>query len=261
MSLAVNIKRIVKKLLHYLLNNIFVNNIIIFLRLENYFKKTQKHWISNRVNNHKSLEENAGFSNYKDVQDARDKVRSELKRIKRHYLCEGAKVLDIGCGPGLFLSDFEKSFELTGIDLSKEMISIALERLPHAKFSLGDFLTVGFNEKFNLIYSISVLQYVTRMNMDKFFKKTFALLEPDGILFVSYPHALSFWDTLYYDLEYISYSPAFIQKIVSRYLKIIEHHHIFDGRVVGKYDTKVYKNPELCRTYKNSYLLIAQNIY
>ena len=171
-----NYKDIIRKIFGYALNNIFINNIIILLQLEDYFKKPQRYWKNYKITTQKSLEENAGFSNYQDVRDTRDKLRIELEKIKTYYLSKRAKVLDIGCGPGLFLSGFEKDFDLTGVDINKEMIAVASQKVPHAKFILGDFLECEFNERFNLIYSISVLQYIPRMNIDKFFKKIIGLL-------------------------------------------------------------------------------------
>lgn len=55
----------------------------------------------------------------------------------------GARVVDGGCGSGVFLSAVAASAaELTGIDVSPEMVALARGRVPRARFIVGDVLDV-----------------------------------------------------------------------------------------------------------------------
>ena len=251
-------KLIIKRVLGVLFNNILINNLIILFGLEDYFKGKRGYWQNKKILQDKTLQEQVEYSCYPEVQETLEKLHAELRNVRERHFPERAKVLDIGCGVGLFLSDFPESFDLTGIDLSQELVSLARQRFPRVKFIIDDFFKIELAKKFDLIYAISVLQSVSRMNIEKFFKKASNLLETGGILLVAYPHALSFWDILYPDLSYMQYSSLLIEKFASRYLKIIKHHHVFDGRSVGRFDTHIYKYPKLDRVCKNYYLLVAQ---
>jgi len=56
-----------------------------------------------------------------------------------------ARVLDIGCGPGNFTRYFiKKGFACEGIDLSREMITIAREKVPEGTFKVMDLRKVRY---------------------------------------------------------------------------------------------------------------------
>lgn len=60
-------------------------------------------------------------------------------------LPEGAKLLDIGCGPGTFTKHLkQKGFEVEGVDLSEEMIKIAKEKVSEVSFSLMDMRKLDY---------------------------------------------------------------------------------------------------------------------
>ncbi|MGZ3885477.1 MAG: class I SAM-dependent methyltransferase, partial [Bacteroidia bacterium] len=169
----------------------------------------------------------------------------------------GSSVLDIGCGTGLYLKDLTgKGYELSGIDMSGEMIEVASKELPDVKFYTGDFMTCTFPGKFDLIYSVSVLEYIARNDLDAHFARLAGCLNAGGIIFIHYPHALCRLDTLYPDLNYIKYSPTVIEKTAKRHFDILTHQHCFDDRVITDYDRKPY--PSARGTFKNGYLLIAR---
>jgi len=253
----INYKHIIKKIFNCFTNNILINNVMILFRLDGYFKNI-RYWRSAQISRDRPLSAQVGYSDYPEVRETLEKIHSELKASKELFFPGKAKILDVGCGPGLFLSDFSPENELTGIDLSLQFIKIASERLSCAEFLNGDVMTAEFNKKFDLIYAINILQYINRSGIDKFFKRIFDLLEPAGILFMVYPHALSLWDTMYPDRTYIQYSPLLIRDIARKYFKIIKHQHVFDGRIVGRHDIKTYKNEKLDRLCKNNYLFIAR---
>jgi len=173
---------------------------------------------------------------------------------------DGGKVLDIGCGPGLYLKDFDARYTLTGLDINEGMISVARKELPQATFIQKDFISAEVPDRYNLIYSIGVLIYIARMDLEPFFKKVHDHLEAGGIFYLNYPHALSRLDLWYPDLGYIQYSPKLIEKIASKYFEVKVHRHAFDERVIDKFDPKPYVSPvkDIKKTYQNSYLLVAQ---
>src|SRR5919197_2566139 len=51
----------------------------------------------------------------------------------------GTRVLDVGCGPGLFLRlAADRGATVTGIDAAPQSIELARERLPQADLTVGD---------------------------------------------------------------------------------------------------------------------------
>jgi len=240
-----------KTLVYILTNNIFINLIKILFHFDRV--KTKKQWINFKYNSNKTLRENVGFSHRKDVDEAIEKAHIDLQFTAKSYLNDNEEnhILDIGCGIGLYLKDFNKSFNLTGIDISTEMITVAKEQIPYTIFIIDNYLKTEFNNKFNLIYSISSLEYVPRSELNIYFKKIYNELDKNGIVFIHYPHALCLKDLFYPNLFYINYSPNLIEKTASKYFKIISHKHAFDDKKVKYYDKNHY-------VFKNSYLLIAQ---
>lgn len=249
-----------------LIFKIFVNNFIsnFFIRLlgleKSIYHNSNPYHVFKTTGN-KSTQENAGYSIRPEINEVLEKSKSDLETTVNEYCVKESKILDIGCGPGMYLQLFkESSFELYATDINRSMLEEAQKLVPKANFIPGDFIELTLNIKFNFIYCIGVLIYIPKQDIEVFFKNIADTLEPNGILYLNYPHAISWLDTVYNDLTYIQYSPKAIEKIIQPYFTIIKHEHAFDGRKIGSYDEKPYKslNPNTDRTYKNSYLLIAK---
>jgi SAM-dependent methyltransferase len=248
------------KFIKTIISNVFTNKFLIFFGLDNFLIKRINPYLSFKPSNDKSLQEIAGFSHRPEIDEVLLQNHKVLASTVQTYIPNGGKVLDIGCGPGLYLKDFGDKYVLYGQDISQSMIDIAKKELPRGNFINGNILDVELPRELDLIYCIGVLIYIPPSQLDKFFDKIFAHLNNGGILFLNYPHAISFFDLLYSDLTYVRYSPRKIEKIISKKFNILHHSHAVDNRVVNSYDKNPYKslNPEVDKTYRNSYLLIAQ---
>ncbi len=243
------------------LNNFFVN----FLRNKfDFIDSLIKHrnpYSQFTINDTKSIQENAGYSVRPEINEVLTKSKTDLLSSVKVYVRHYETILDIGCGPGMYLELFnDLSFKLVATDINKSMINTAKLVVPKASFVEGNFLDISFDARFKFIYCIGVLIYIPRTQIENFIKKIHSLLEEDGILYLNYPHAISWLDVVYNDLSYIQYSPKRIARWIEPYFEIIKHEHAFDGRIINYYDSKPYKslNPNANRTYKNSYLLIAK---
>lgn len=245
----------ISRLFFSLTNNILVNNLFIQLGLDKIMTSNFGIYKRIKINTNLSPQQMAGFSSRTSVQDAIDKTHLKLQEIIQQKLKKGDKILDIGCGAGAYLLNIKGEFELTGIDINEEMVQAAKSNLPSAQILKDDFLNHDFDHKFKLIYSVSTLEFIPPSQLRAFFRKVHLLLEPDGILFLHYPHALRFKDTLYPDLYYIEYSPRKVEYELRDHYTIQVHHHGFDERIIDLYDPKPYE-PGI-RTFKNGYLLIA----
>jgi cyclopropane fatty-acyl-phospholipid synthase-like methyltransferase len=241
-----------------LTNNILVNNILIALKMDGWLLSKLGMYKRVSLDRSKSAQEMAGFSTQPQVQEAIDKTHSDLIATAEKYLKAGDSILDIGCGAGAYLQHFVEKYQACGIDLNTDMIEVGKKNFPEADFIFNDFIKHSFNKQFKLIYSISVLEFIAPGKLDEFFKKVNELLEPGGIFFLHYPHALNRKSLMFPDLYYIEYSPVEINKKAKQYFHIITHHHGFDGRSVIPFDKKDYGNG--IRTFKNGFLLIAQKL-
>ncbi len=114
------------------------------------------------------------------------------------YLCSqldgalrpGARVLDVGSGIGGAAFHLAKAYGavVTGVDLSPEMINIALERAsqadaPTVTSILGDILTYPFEGKFDVIWSRDALMHLP--DKPGLFSRLYDLTEPGGRLVIT----------------------------------------------------------------------------
>jgi 2-polyprenyl-3-methyl-5-hydroxy-6-metoxy-1,4-benzoquinol methylase len=214
------------------------------------------HWKAFRYDENKSIQQNAGFSHTPEVEESLNIVKKKLTETLDKALKPGDALLDFGCGPGIYMKMLRNKYKVFGVDVSEGMLKQAEINNPDCKLYFGNFMKVNFDEKYDAIYSISVLEYVPVSQISEFFEKCSRLLNKDGIIFIQYPHALRKLDLYYPDRNYICYSPEFISRTASRYFNIIENNQSFDGRDVCVVDTKPY--PTTGKTFKNGYLLIAR---
>jgi SAM-dependent methyltransferase len=64
----------------------------------------------------------------------------------------GAKLLDIGCGPGLYTKRLsERGLCVTGLDFSERSIAYAKEHDPKSEYILKDYLEMDFKDRFDMI--------------------------------------------------------------------------------------------------------------
>ena len=104
--------------------------------------------------------------------------------IKFSQLPKGSKLLDIGCGSGkatILLA--ERDFEITGIDIGKNLIGIAKlksKKLKNIKFILGSFENTEFpNNYFDIIISAQAWHWI---DPSQGYRKIHRLLKHGGSL-------------------------------------------------------------------------------
>ena len=111
-------------------------------------------------------------------------VKQKLTNTLNTYVSPGARVLDFGCGPGIYMSLLHSSYKVEGIDVSEAMIASAKEQLPDITFYQGNFLHTTFPNTYQAIYSISVLEYVPVSKIEEFFQKCASIREKNGVIFI-----------------------------------------------------------------------------
>lgn len=109
------------------------------------------------------------------------------KLITKNYNQKIKNILDIGCGTGKHASLLvDKGYQLHGVDMSPQMISIAKENLKEKKnlsFSISKITNLKLKKKFNIILSVfHVMSYQTKNDeLIKTFEIVKKHLVDDGI--------------------------------------------------------------------------------
>lgn len=102
-------------------------------------------------------------------------------------LPKGAKVLDIGCGIGDGADFFiDSGFDYEGIDISPEMIKIAKQKVPRAKFRVLDMRKLDYPaESFDGIFAFQSLVHLKKKDVPKMLETISRILKPKGHLFLA----------------------------------------------------------------------------
>lgn len=135
--------------------------------------------------------------------------RRASKILEGLDLKAGDKVLDVGCGDGLFLyliSALPIKLTLVGFDNDKRILTIARKNLANRKLRLvyGDAAAIPFAENsFNQAIMTEVLEHVK--NERKALAEVYRILKPNGILVLTVPsYNFPFlWDPLNWILQNI----------------------------------------------------------
>jgi 2-polyprenyl-3-methyl-5-hydroxy-6-metoxy-1,4-benzoquinol methylase len=93
-------------------------------------------------------------------------------------------LIDIGCGAGWLCEKLMPYGQVTGTDLSDEVLARMALRLPNAKFVAGDFMQLDFGRaSFDVAISLEVLSHVP--DQPAFMAKIASLLKPGGHLMMA----------------------------------------------------------------------------
>lgn len=120
-----------------------------------------------------------------------ERTRPALDLLAHVPIDDPGSVIDLGCGPGnsteLLLYRFPNA-EVTGLDLSPDMIAKARKRLPEVAFIQGDI--AGWTPEMppDLIYSNATLQWLP--GHEALFPRLARLLPAGGVLAVQMPDNL-----------------------------------------------------------------------
>lgn len=111
------------------------------------------------------------------------------------YICkfiskQGAKLLEIGCGPGnitKYLLAKRPDFNIFGIDMAPNMIELAKKNNPSANFAVMDSREISsLNTKYDGIISGFCLPYLSDAEAKDFIDQAYELLNENGLLYMSF---------------------------------------------------------------------------
>lgn len=105
----------------------------------------------------------------------------------------GRTVLDVGCGLGFF-SDYihNLGFDVVGIDIASDCISIARENFPSLKFHATNILDYSKEEHDRYDACVANMFFHNVPNIEEIAESIYDLLKPKGVLIGCIPHPV-FW--------------------------------------------------------------------
>ncbi len=109
----------------------------------------------------------------------RDEVLNALKALE----LPNPTILEVGCATGWLSSLLACHGRVTATDLADESIRKASERYRGIRFVAGDFLTLDFEQKFEVIVCVDSI--ASMADHDLVFSRFAQLLKPDGHLILT----------------------------------------------------------------------------
>ncbi len=108
-----------------------------------------------------------------------------VRAIKESSRVRVGTLLHLGCGAGVYDYAFKKHFQVTGVDISREMLALAKKLNPEVEYIRGDMREVNLGRKFD---AVAIPDSICHMATVDELRKTFAAasghLKPGGALLV-----------------------------------------------------------------------------
>lgn len=123
-------------------------------------------------------------------------LRRRKKALEIAGNIKGQKILDVGCGSGVFMMEFiKRGATVIGIDYSQKMLDLAKKefqkyKIPKNKYKLikADAKKLPFKDNsFDLILATGLTDYMTDQDDKKFIHEAARVLKKNGKLIVSFP--------------------------------------------------------------------------
>ncbi|SFS01536.1 Ubiquinone/menaquinone biosynthesis C-methylase UbiE [Halomicrobium zhouii] len=122
------------------------------------------------------------------VQERRGEGRErEIAAELAASLPDGSRVLDAGCGAGRPATEtLAAAHDVVGLDISREQLSLAGERVPDADLTMGDLATLPFAaDSFDALVSYHAIIHVPKEEHADVLSEFQRVLRPDGRLVVT----------------------------------------------------------------------------
>lgn len=122
---------------------------------------------------------------WEDVEEYRAESETYVRLYDRHSPFRAATLLDLGCGGGKTAHHLRRRFEVTGIDLSENMLAHARELNPGSEFLVGDMRSLILDRTFDAVFVNDAITYMTsRDELEAVFHTARRHLRPGGVMLV-----------------------------------------------------------------------------
>jgi SAM-dependent methyltransferase len=105
-----------------------------------------------------------------------------VKEIRTHSRIEVNTLLDLGCGGGHYDFTLKKHFEVTGVDISESMLSLARRLNPEVAYFRGDMRSIRLAKTFDAVMAADSVNYMMTVDdLKQVFTTAFIHLKPGGV--------------------------------------------------------------------------------
>jgi SAM-dependent methyltransferase len=91
---------------------------------------------------------------YDAVQGDRAEHARYIRSLIRKHAPRARTVLELACGTGSILKQLWTHYDVTGLDLSEEMLEIASEKVPRVPLFRGDMTSFDLGERFDVVLCV-----------------------------------------------------------------------------------------------------------
>jgi ubiquinone/menaquinone biosynthesis C-methylase UbiE len=125
---------------------------------------------------------------YQERMKKQRQIKKETTQVLLDYLQPGERVLDLGCAVGYDTLMLARKCQVTGLDISPEMVKKARHqnrRNKRTRILLGDFVSMSFKEKFGGIFANAFLHLFPTGEYEKVLAKMRRVLRDGGFAYIS----------------------------------------------------------------------------
>lgn len=165
--------------------------------------------------------------------------------IKKHKI-KGKKILEVGCGTGNHAIHLvKKGFDITGVDLNKEMLAVARKKSRSIKFVQGDMRSFSLKGEFDIILCLfSTIHYNTNVSdLKKTLKNFYKHLKKGGLLIFDMGFNKEKFDARH-PSHTGSWSLGGVELVRFMKSRRVKNHALLDGAYILFKDNKFYFGEE-----------------
>lgn len=155
-----------------------------------------------------------------DEEEMIEKMLNNNSKIIGAMLQGDQNILEIGCGTGRYLARLSGSVKANfyGVDIADETIErYTKKNVPNATLASEDFTQKNPfpSIDFDMVYCITVLQYVKPWRLKRFLRNIFVALQKGGKLYLQFPYGERWIDT-YQSAVYHRYTIAHLRNVLRK---------------------------------------------
>lgn len=121
-----------------------------------------------------------------DQEEYADYCSHVARLIREHAQIPVRSLLNIGCGSGKNVFNLKQRYDVTGLDLSPDMLALARELNPECEFLQGDMRSFVLDRSFDAVLIDDAISYMaTRPDLRSAFMAAWKHLTPGGVMVVT----------------------------------------------------------------------------